>query len=474
MRAILGLFEGVVTGAADGYARMADKPAVTLLHLGPGLGNGLANLHNARKGQVPVVNVIGEHASTHLRFDAPLTSDVAAFAHTVSHWVVTSRSAATVASDAALAVQAARAAPGQIATLILPADTAWSPAERAAPPLPVLPPAPVSEAAIAQSAEALRRGSAGLLLRHGALRGRGLAAAGRIAAATGARLFCDTFTPRQERGAGRVVLERVPYRPEPALAMLAGVKTLILAGGQAPIAFFAYPDLPSELTPPGCTPLVLAHPHEDMVAALEALADLIGARKNGPVASRDPLDLPADGAIDAAAIAQIVGHHLPEGAILVDESVAGSFAHHRQVNGAAPHDIINLTGGAIGDGLPLATGAAVACPNRKVITLQADGSAMYTLQALWTQARYNLDVTTVIYANRSYKVLVEELKAVGADKTSPTALDMFDITRPHLDWVRLAQGMGVEAVRVDGTRDLSDALRSAMHTPGPRLIEALM
>ncbi|MDQ2081470.1 acetolactate synthase large subunit [Xanthobacteraceae bacterium Astr-EGSB] len=473
MRAVLGLFEGVVTGAADGYARMAGKPAVTLLHLGPGLANGLANLHNARKGEVPVINVVGDHATAHRAYDAPLTADVSAFARPVSHWLVSTRDASTAAADGARAVQAARAAPGQIATLILPADAAWSPAERPAPPLPVQGPVPVSHEALAQAAEALRAGSAALLLRHAAARGKGLLAAGRIAAATGARLFCDTFAPRLERGAGRVALERVPYRPEPALAMLDGVKTLILVGGQPPIAFFAYPDQPSQLTPQGCTPLVLSHPHEDGTAALEALADLIGARGPARLAARGGFDLPADGGLDPAAIAAIVGHHLPEGAVVIDESVTGSFAHHRFLDGAAPHDVINLTGGAIGDGLPMATGAAVACPDRKVICMQADGSAMYTLQALWTQARYGLDVVTVIYANRSYKVLVEELKAVGAATTSPTALDMFDITRPHLDWVKLAAGMGVEGVRVETTRALSEALKSAVTARGPRLIEAV-
>jgi acetolactate synthase I/II/III large subunit len=267
MRPILGLFEGVVTGAADGYARMAGKPAATLLHLGPGLGNGLANLHNARKTSAPVVNIVGNHATIHQRFDAPLTSDVEAFARTVSHWVHASRNARDVAADAARAVQAARSAPGQIASLILPADTAWNAAERPYPALAVNGPSPVSDAAILQSAEALRKGRVAFLLRGASLRGRGLRAAGRIAAATGARLICDTFAPRIERGAGGVTVERLPYRPTPAIEFLAGTETLILVGSQAPVAFFAYPGLPNELMPPDCTALVLAQPHEDGPAA---------------------------------------------------------------------------------------------------------------------------------------------------------------------------------------------------------------
>ncbi|MDR3438402.1 acetolactate synthase large subunit [Telmatospirillum sp.] len=477
MRAVLVLFEGVATGAADGYARMTGKPAVTLLHLGPGLGNGLANLHNARKAQVPVVNIIGDHATTHQRFEAPLTSNVAAFAGTVSHWVHSSRGSATVAADAARAVQAARTAPGQIASLILPADTAWRPAERIASPLPITGPAPVSELAIAQSAAALRSGEAcALLLRGDALLGRGLAAAGRIAAATGARLICDTFAPRIERGRGRVAVERLPYRPGPAIAFLQGTKSLILVGTQAPVAFFAYPGQPSELTPPGCQPMVLAHPHEDGAAALEALAEAIGAPQQRPISTSRPAapDFPVDGTLDPDAVMRVVAHCLPEGAIISDESLTAGFACYPRFDLAAPHDYLQLSGGAIGGGLPLATGAAIACPGRKVISLEGDGSAMYTLQALWTQARERTDTITVIFANRSYKVLNEELKGVGAGEAGPKVLSMLDLHDPALNWVKLAEGMGVEARRVDRVRDLTDALRSAINGHGPHLIEAVV
>ncbi len=475
MRAVLGLFEGVVTGAADGYARMAEKPAATLLHLGPGLANGLANLHNARKARTPIVNIIGNHATAHLRFDAPLTADVAAFAHTVSHWVASSQSAKSVAADAARAVQAARAAPGQVASLILPADTAWLPAERPAPPLPVQGPAAVSERALAQSVAALRSGRpAALLLRGDVLRGRGLDAAGRIAAATGARLLCDTFTPRIARGAGRVALERIPYRPAPALEFLAGLHSLILVGAQAPVAFFAYPDQPSELTPPGCEPLVLTHPHEDGTMALEALADALGARGPGLVSARHMAETASDGPLTNAAIMQVVACQLPEGAIVSDETISAGLANYHLLATAAPHDCLQLTGGAIGDGLPVATGAAIACPGRRVVALQADGSAMYTLQALWTQARERLDVVTVLYANRAYKVLIDELAGVGAGAAGAKAMSLFDLDNPTLDWVALANGMGVEAVRVETVHAFDDALRSALAARGPRLIEAVV
>ena len=473
MRPILGLFEGVATGAADGYARMAGKPAATLLHLGPGLANGLANLHNARKAATPVVNIIGNHATIHQRFDAPLTSDVEAFARPVSHWVHASRNARDVAADAARAVQAARSAPGQIASLILPADTAWNAAERPYPALQVNEPAPVSYDAILQSADALRRGNVAFLLRGEALRGRGLQAAGRIAAATGARLVCDTFAPRIERGAGRVTVERLPYRPTPAIEFLTGIETLILVGSQAPVAFFAYPGLPSELTPQGCVPLVLAQPHEDGPAALEELVELIGGKSLPLVAPYRIPDAPAgDNALTNEAIMRIVGRFMPDHAIISDESLTAGFPHYGLLDTAAPCDYLQVAGGSIGDGIPLATGAAVACPDRKVISLQGDGSAMYTLQALWTQAREGLDVTTVIYANRSYAVLHEELEKVGADEGAK-AFSMLDLHNPSLDWVHLARGMGVEAVQVDTCQGFSTAFKSAIKRKGPFLIEAI-
>lgn len=474
MRAVLGLFEGVVTGAADGYARMAGKPAATLLHLGPGLGNGLANLHNARKGGVPVVNIIGDHATYHQRYDAPLTSDVKAFANTVSHWTLSSREARNVATDAARAVQAAQVPPGQIASLILPADTAWNEAQGPARPLPV-PAAPlVADHAISDAVAALKRGKAALLLRGPALHGAGLLAAGRIAAATGARLMADTFMPRIERGAGRVPVERMPYRAAPAMDFMRGVETLILVGTQAPIGFFAYPGQPSEFTPQGCRILALAHPHEDGVAALEAVA---AAFPNGPatkVTALAPSALPADGKLNNIDIMHVVSHYLPEQAVVVDESITGSFGLYHLLETAAPFDALLVPGGSIGGGMPLATGAALACPDRKVVTLQADGSAMYTLQSLWTQAREKLDVTTIIYANRAYRVLIDELKGVGAESGGPKTMSMFDIGNPDLDWVKLSEGMGVEAVRAETTSAFAAAFQSAMQVKGPRLIEAVI
>jgi acetolactate synthase-1/2/3 large subunit len=475
MRPILGLFEGVVTGAADGYGRMAGKPACTLLHLGPGLANGLANLHNARRASSPVVNIVGDHASTHARYEAPLTSDIKGFARPVSDWIHSSSSALTVGADAARAVQASMEGAGQIATLMLPADTAWSQADSVASPLPAPTPALVSDDTVGRIAALAKSGvRTAFLLRGKALEGRGLRAAGKIVAKTGARLLCDTFAPRIERGAGRVTVERLPYFAEQAVEFLAGTELLVLVGAQPPVSFFAYPDKPSWLTPEGCRIAVLSHPHEDGTAALQALVDALDARHaiartNLHAAS----DFSPNGALDAASIMRSVAKHLPEHAIITEEASL-AMAYSGLTEFAAPHDLLTLTGGAIGCMMPVSIGAGIACPDRKVVNLQGDGSAMYTLQSLWTQARENIDVVTVIYANRGYKILANELKRVGARTDGAHAASMFDLENPSLDWIALAKGMGVEAVRTESAGDFDAAFAHAMKRRGPMLIEAVI
>jgi acetolactate synthase-1/2/3 large subunit len=476
MRPVLGLQENVVTGAADGYARMAGKPAATLLHLGPGLANGLSNLHNARRASSPIVNIVGDHASSHARYDAPLASDIAGFARPVSDWVHSSTSARSVGADAARAVRAAREAPGKIATLILPADTAWDPAVEVAAPLPLQPRTHAAGSTIDRVASKLQAGSkAVLLVRGDALLGEGLVAAGKIAAKTGARLVSDTFAPRLERGAGRVQVERLPYFGEHAAEFLAGTELLILVGARPPVSFFAYPDKPSWLTPDGCEIAVLSHPHEDGAAALAALMDAVDARgAEGRIITRQAIPLSLDGALDAKSIAQIVAMHLPANAIVADEGVSSTLPYYDLLNNAAPHDFLNLTGGAIGSMMPVSTGAAIARPDRKVVTLVGDGSAMYTVQSLWTQARENLDIVTVVFANRGYKVLNNELVRVGASSNGPNSGAMLDLGTPTLDWVSIGQGLGVDAVRANSRRAFEQAFVSAIAQRGPRLIEAVL
>ena len=471
MRCVLGLFEGVVTGAADGYARMADKPAATLLHCGPGLANGLANLHNARRARVPMVNIVGDQATFHRPLDAPLTADTEGWARPVSGWTRTATHAATVGADAAQAVQAAMTAPGQIATLILPSDTSWDEGGVVAAKLP--PPAtPQADLGIVEGvARVLRSGEPTMLLLSGrALRADPLALAGGICAATGARMLAQTSNARVERGAGRMPIERVPYPVDLALKALAGLKHIILVGATAPVGFFAYPGKPGRMYPEDCTLHVLARPDQDGPAALSALAEALGAVRaqepSGPRPER------ARGAISSEAMAQTLAALMPEGAVVVDESVTFGRGLFPLTRAAAPHDWLQLTGGAIGDGLPLSPGAAIGAPGRRVITLQADGSAMYTVQALWTQARERLDVTTIILSNRKYAILLGELAGVGANP-GRTALDMLDLGNPDLDWCRIGAGMGVESARAETIDQFGDLLEAAGRRSGPFLIELM-
>ncbi len=474
MRAVLGLFEGVVTGMADGYGRMAGKPAVTLLHLGPGLANGLANLHNARRAGTPVVNIVGDHATYHVQYDAPLTSDVEGVARPMSDWVHTSTGALAAAADTARAVQAAMQYPRQVATLILPADAAWSPAEGSAPALPFAAPAPVADAAIARVAGLLGNGrGTAILLAGDSLGEQALLTAGRIAAATGARLLCDTFTPRLPRGAGRVPIERIPYFAEQIVGLFAQIDQVVLVGAKAPVAFFAYPDKPSKGLADSTTVSVLAHPHEDGPAALTALAEAVGALRTPVVLAERQVDGSTEGRFDQFGIGRIIAAHLPEGAIVSEEAATSSLGSQIALVTSVPHEVLSLMGGSIGQGLPLATGAAVACPDRKVVCLHGDGGAMYTLQALWTQARERLDVTTVVFANRRYAILDIELGRVGATGNE-VAGRMFDLADPELQWVDLARGMGVEGVRVTTLAEFSAAFASAMRSRGPRLIEVMV
>ena len=473
MACVLCLFEGVATGAADGYARMADKPAATLLHLGPGLANGLANLHNAKRAGSPVLNIVGDHASYHRAYDAPLTSDVEGTARPYSHWVRTSPSADSIGADGAAAVAAARVPPGRVATLILPADTAWTEsASGPGTPDPLAPPCPVPTNRVEAVATILRSGEPSALLLSGkALRARGLALAQRVAAASGARLMAPTQIGRLERGAGRVPIERVPYQVDAAVEFLAGLRTLVLVGAGMPVAFFAYPGKPSLPAPPGCAIHTLAASADDGIGALEALAEALGpVPQAASVVMWNRMPAPDGLSITVERLAASVRAMLPENAVVIDEAITASAGLYAGLRDAAPHDWLQLTGGAIGEGLPLAVGAATACPDRKVVCLQGDGSALYTVQALWTMAREGLDVTAVIFDNRAYAILLGELAKVGAGNPGRRALDMMTLDRPVVAWADLARSFGVEGVRVDTLDGFNAAFTAAMASRGPSLI----
>ncbi len=476
MRCVLALFEGVATGAADGFARMAGRPAATLLHCGPGLANGLANLHNARRAGTAVVNCVGDQATHHRPLDPPLAADTAGFARGVSAWVHTSTTAAGVGADAALAVQAARRGHGQVATLILPSDTCWNAGGVPAEPLPAERPGRVDQRAIERAAATLREAPGALLLLGGpALHEAGLAQAARIAAATGARVLGEQFVARMARGRGRPAVSRVPYPLDAALAALADVRRAVLVGAPPPVGFFAYPGRPGALLPADAAVQVLATPQDDCVAALAALADALGAPPGVPAlppaapASPEPVRGAPSGPALAAALAQL----LPEGAVVIDEALSLRADLFHGLTHAAPHDWLEVPGGAIGGGLPLAAGAAIGAPGRRVVALQADGSGMYTPQALWTMARERLDVTVVLLANRRYAVLLHELAGVDAEP-GPTVLDMMHLDRPALDWVALAAGMGVEAARAETMERFADLFAASLGRAGPFLIELVL
>jgi acetolactate synthase-1/2/3 large subunit len=484
IRPLLGLFEGAVSGMADGYARVAGKPALTLYHLGTGFTNAAANLHNARRAKSPVVNVVGDHATTHKRWDSPLKSDIEALARPLSDWLRMAQSTHTLSADAAAAVAAARSHPGQIATLIMPADVAWGTTTGHAAPRNVAAPAHADPAAIARIAAMLRdHGSrCALIIRAAAGDPRALAALHRICAATGARPLHDMMAPRVLRGADQFAVQRVGYRAEDAVKLFEGVSDVVLVGAPPPVAPFAYPRFPSWLTPDDSRLAVLAHEHEDEVQALEALADALGAPAlagaqgtDAAMAARNELLANSPrGRLDAAVIGRSLARHMPEGAIFSEEAISNGPPIAAGTALAAPHWHLTNTGGALGQGIPVATGAAVAAPGRKVINVQADGSALFTLQALWTQAREQLDVVTIILANRSYAVLRFEIARVGAKVDETLAGSLLDIDRPDIDWVALARGLGVEATRVTTAEAFDDVLRTAIHERGPRLIEAVL
>ena len=473
MRAVLCLFEGVATGAADGYARMTGRPAATLLHLGPGYSNGAANLHNAKRAGTPVVNVVGDHATYHKRYDAPLNSDIEALAGPTSKWVRSAQTADEIAALTAEAVTASLTAPRAPVSLILPADTAWTETED----LALAQPAPelrvLGDEVVAAVADQIRRADAPYVLMAGSACGeRGLAAASRLAA-MGIRVLTESFVARQRRGRDVFAPEKLAYFAEIAQAELAAADLLVLVEATSPVAFFAYPGRPSELTPLGCRTARLAERGEAGDLALERLADMLGAPGSG-VAPPTPSAKPPAGDLNAHSAGGVSARHLPAGAIVSDDAVTASQPIFQQTAAAAPHDWLMLTGGAIGQGLPVALGAAVACPGRKVVSINGDGAAMYTNQALWTLARERLDVTVVVFANGAYRILGVEFGRTGSgERPGSVAERLLDLGDPDLDWVSLARGMGVLAVRCDTTEQFDAAFAAAMAERGPRLIEVV-
>ena len=475
IRAVLCLFEGVVTGAADGYGRMADKPALNLLHLGPGFANGMANLHNAQRAGSPVLNMVGDHATDHLQHDAPLTSDIKGMATPVSRSFRVSDSATGLAQTGLDALADSLKHNGGISTFVVPADHAWTDIEESLSELPDTPLNIISDAVISEVAAQLQSASNSCLFLGGrTLREDALYQAGRIAAATGCRLVTETFFARQARGVGRVPTERLAYFGEAATEQLAGIDLLVLAGTKAPVSFFAYPDKPSVLAPEVATQCTLVDRGSDALDALKRLADTLGAPA-APEVVTDHADYPlGDGAIDANELGKVIANRLPEHAIVCDEGATNGLGAFLLTANAPPHDWLTLTGGAIGQGLPLAVGAAIACPDQKVIALEADGSGMYTVQALWSMVREQLDITVVLLNNRSYAILNIELSRVGVEQPGPTALSLLDLSNPDLEWTDIARGMGMQALKVETVAAFDQAFADATAQQGPCLIEVML
>lgn len=474
MNCVLCLFEGGTTGAADAYYRMKRDVAGTLLHLAPGFGNAFANIHNARKANAGMLNVVGDHATHHLRYESPLKGDIIGISQSISHWTRLSPDAASVASDGAEGIRAARSLNGQIATLILPANTAWDDAEGPAQCLPLtalIRPAPaLIEAAAAQ----LATKGAALLIGGEALFGDLRALAGKIAAHTGCRLMADTLIPRIAKGAGHAMLDQLVYPVAPKIQQLENTRSITLIGSDRPVAFFAYPNKPSVPEPADCTIDALCTPTMDIAWTLHALANAVGVTAKTQ-AKTYALDLPAvpQGDLTLPKVGQALAALMPENAIICNESVTSGAHVMPPLTTARPHDVLAGTGGAIGLCLPAACGAAIACPDRKVIALTGDGSAMYTLQSLWTMAREGLDVTVIVFANRGYQILRDELTNVGVNSYGANAQAMFDVEKPVLDWVALAKGHGVAGSRVDTMEGFVKALQAGLDSEGPSLIEVV-
>jgi acetolactate synthase-1/2/3 large subunit len=474
IRPVLGLFEGCCTGAADGYGRMTDKPAMNLLHLGPGLGNGIANLHNARRGRTPVLNVIGEHATWHRSADAPLNMDIATLAETVSGWQRTSAAPQNLSRDTADAITAALQ--GKVATLIVPSDVQWSESPNNKIHLSKTPDAFVDKDSIERAADLLRTDQkAALILGGWALRHKGLMAAARIKAKTGCDLLSERAPARMERGAGIPATEFIPYFPKQALDLLSKYRAFVLAGAGEPVTFFGWQGYESKLLNDDQDICQIKAADKNLAQTLENLADALEAP--GSVDAADvgfsQVERPAlpQGKLTAQNACLILAALQPENAIIVNESITSGTAYFPLGPGLPSHSLLMLPGGAIGYGMPCAVGAAIACPRRPVINFQADGSAMYTVQALWMQAREGLDITTLICSNRSYNILNIEFFRSGVTTPGRHAQTLTDLSNPAINWVQVSKGMGVPAVAVSSCEELVGQLERALKEPGPHLIE---
>ena len=476
VRPVLGLFEGVVTGAADGYARMSGKAAANLLHLGPGLGNGFANIHNAKKARTPMLNIVGDHATYHLKYNAPLTSDLDGLANASSDWVGRSSSPDDLSFVGAEAWQAAHKFPGQIATMLVPADCAWGETDNVGKKLDIQGPDSIDDALIDEAFKALSADKNTMLFLGGEfLDEESVTLAGKIATASGCRLATDTFVKRHRRGAGLTKVEPIPYFSELAEEFLTGVESMVFIGTRPPVSFFAYPGKKSFLSPEECKLIELASPFQDGKYALRALNDLLKGHSIGQhLIPENDVQAPTSGELNPTTLGPLFASLLPEDVVVCDEAATSGFFVTPHAWSAKPLDWLALTGGSIGQGLPLATGAAIGAPDRPVVCLHGDGGAMYTIQSLWTQAREGLNVTNLIFSNKAYAILQVELERVGALETGDRATSMLSLDNPEINWVSLANSLGVPAKRTLTVEEFHKAFSDGMNSEGPSLIEIVI
>lgn len=472
IRSVLCLHEGVCTGSADGYGRMLGRPATTLLHLGVGISNGLSNLHNARRAFTPVLNIVGDHSVQHAHLDSPLTSDVVATAKPFSKWVKKVDDSGALAHQAVAAVTAActrsPGSEGNVSTLIVPSNVAWGEADCALSPVIQPQVMQVDEQRIKIIAEVVDANTV-FLLGGDALQAQGLRQVSAICNATGARFYCTTFPARIDFGTNLPQVSRLPYLPEQAKAFMDGVQKLILVGVDEPVTFFdyAYRGTPPKLVAQGTQVLRFSCQYEDSVTALSALADYMGASEISEFSRPHPPR--PSGKLSPRIINEAVAALLPENSIVSVET--GGSTSYEVLQGIVPGSWLSLTGGSLGQSAPVSVGAALACPDRPVITLLGDGCCMYTNQCFWTQARENLNITTLIYNNSSYNILEVEYKRLGINHVGAKAKSMFNITNPSINWVSLANSMGVPGVRVETAEDLCAVLETSLKVSGPRLID---
>ena len=476
IRPVLGLFEGVVTGAADGYARISGKAAANLLHLGPGLGNGFANIHNARKARTPMLNIVGDHATYHLKYDAPLTSDLDGLAEASSNWVGRSSSPDDLSSLGSKACHEAHKFPGQIATMLVPADCAWGETDNLGPIIKPSEPQKIDDSDIDNAFNALSKSDNAMLFLGGNfLDEECVTLAGKIATVANCRLATDTFVKKHRRGRGITKVEPIPYFAEMAEEYLKGIDTIVFIGTKPPVSFFAYPGKKSYLSPEEAKIIELCSPFQDGKYALNALNDLFkGSKIDDKFFPLEDFNMPDSGDLGPENIGPIFANLLPEETIVCDEAATSGFFVTPHAWNAKPLDWLALTGGSIGQGLPLATGAAIGAPDRPVVCLHGDGGAMYTVQSLWTQARESLNVTNIIFSNRSYAILKVELDRVGALGTGERAASMFSLDNPPINWSSLAKSLGVAGRTTTTVKEFKKALSDSLSSDGPSLIEVLI